>query len=109
MAYIIGIIVVALFFIALHFLTDLNKVQKLVVAGVLLAIISGAITFNAYGDRERENMLNVVLKYNQNKTVHCGAIEVNSTNYSLSIGTYTFIGKENTPNFNQMISVIECQ
>ena len=54
-------------------------------------------------------MMNVVLKFKQNKTVNCNGIDVNNSQYTLSIGTYTFIGKENTPHYSQMISVTECQ
>lgn len=109
MAYIIGLVVVVVLFIMLHYFTDLNKSQKILTAAVLFSIISSAIAYNSYSYAQRDNMLNVVLKFNQNKTVKCNNYDVNQTNYTLSIGTYTFIGKENTPNFNQMISVSECQ
>lgn len=76
---------------------------------IILAIVLGAIAFNAYSTSQREKMMNVVLHFNQSKTVKCNGIDVNNTNYTLSIGTYTFIGKENTPNYAQMISVSNCE
>lgn len=109
MAYIIGLVVVGLFFLALHYFTDLKTSQKAAITAIILAIIAGAIAYNSYAYAQRDNMLNVVLKFNQNKTVKCNSIDVNNTNYTLSVGTYTFIGKKNTPNYGQMISVSECK
>ena len=109
MAYIIGLVVVSLFFLALHYFTELDHKQKLITSAIVLAIISAAIAFNAYSDAKSENMRAVVTKYKQGKTVNCNGVDVNSSNYGLSMGTYTFIGKENTPNYGQMISVEECE
>jgi len=52
--------------------------------------------------------MQTIIKFNQNKTIVCDGIDVNTTNFSLSIGTYTFIGLKNTPNYGQMISASTC-
>lgn len=109
MAYILGLVVVGLFFLALHYFTELTKTQKITVSAIVLTIILAAIAFNTYSSAQRDKMMSVATKFNQNKTVKCNGIDVNNTNYSLSIGTYTFIGKKNTPNYAQMISVSECE
>ena len=109
MAYIAGLVVVSLFFLALHYFTEITRRQKAIITAIVLSIVLGAIAFNAYSTSQRENMLNVVMKFNQNKTIKCGTIDVNNSNYTISIGTYTFIGKENTPNYGQMISASTCQ
>ena len=109
MAYIAGLVVVSFFFLSLHYFTELSRSQKIIVTAIVLVIVLSAITFNAYSNVQRDKMLNTVMKFNQNKTVKCNDIDVNSTNYTLSIGTYTFIGKENTPNYGQMISASECE
>ncbi len=109
MAYIIGLVIVGLFFLSLHYFTELDNKQKITISAVVLVFISGAIAFNAYSNATSQNMRAVVTKYKQGKTVNCNGIDVNSTNYGLSMGTYTFIGKENTPNYGQMISVEECE
>ncbi|MNO07729.1 hypothetical protein D3C81_2300410 [compost metagenome] len=54
-------------------------------------------------------MLNVIVKYKQGKTVQCNGKDVNSSQYSLSIGTYTFIGKKDTPHYAEMISAADCK
>ena len=104
MAYIVGLVIVGLFFLALHYFTEITRNQKILVTTVVLAIMISAIAFNAYSTSQRENMMNVVMKFNQHKTILCGNIEVNDKDYSLSIGTYNFIGIENTPSYGQMIS-----
>ena len=109
MAYIAGLVIVGLFFLALHYFTEVKKSQKIVITAVILAVVLSAIAFNAYSSSQRDKMMNVVLHFKQSKTVKCNEIDVNNSNYTLSIGTYTFIGKENTPNYGQMISVSTCE
>ena len=109
MAYIAGLIIAGLFFLSLHYFTELTKAQKIAVASITLAVIFAAIAFNAYSTHKRESMLAVVLAFKQGKTVKCNTREVNTTNYTLSIGTYTFIGKKGTPNYAEMISAASCE
>jgi len=108
-AYILGILVIGLFFLALNYFTDLDHTQKWWVITIVLAILSIAIMFNDYNDSNNTKTLDTAMKFNQNKTITCDGLEVNTTNYTLSTGTYTFIGKENTPNYGQMISVSDCE
>lgn len=109
MAYIAGLVIVGLFFLVLHYFTELNKHQKTIITIVIFSIILGAIAFNINSNAKRYKMLNAVMKFKQGKTVNCNSIDVNSTNYTISIGTYTFIGKEQTPNYGQMISASTCE
>jgi len=109
MAYIVGLIIVGLFFLALKYFLELSKKQELIISLILLTAIFSAVAFNKHNTKQRKKMLEVVTKYNQNKTVLCDGIEVNQKYYSLSIGTYTFIGKKDTPNYAQMISVSTCK
>jgi len=108
-AYIAGLVITGLFFLALHYFTEVTKQQKITITIVLLAVILGAILFNSYNTNQREQMLNAVLKFKQGKTIRCNAKDVNATNYTLSIGTYTFIGKKDTPNYAEMISASTCE
>ena len=109
MAYILGIVVVALFFLALHSFTELNHKQKSVITAIFLAIIGGAVYYNTLQDAERERIIYVQQQYDQGKTIMCDGIEVNATNFSFSIGTRTFIGKKNTPHYTRMINAAQCQ
>ncbi|MDA7817265.1 hypothetical protein N9A28_03650 [Sulfurimonas sp.] len=108
MAYIAGLVIVGLFFLSLHYFTELTKQQKILVTASVFSVVILAIAFNTYSSSKRENMLNVVTKFNQGKKVNCDGLEVDNNSYTLSIGTYTFIGKENTDNYGQMISASTC-
>ncbi|MBL0707467.1 MAG: hypothetical protein JJW00_00255 [Sulfurimonas sp.] len=109
MAYIAGLVVAGLLFLALHYFTELTKKQKVLSSVFILVVILSAVAFNAYSSSQRDKMLNVVMRFEQNKTVRCKGIDVDKKNYTISIGTYTFIGKENTPNYGQMISASSCE
>lgn len=109
MAYIAGLVIVGLLFLALHYFTEIETRQKMVISGVVLIVIIGATAYNIYSSSQRDKMMSAVLKFNQNKTVKCDGVDINNSNYTLSIGTYTFIGKKDTPNYAQMISASKCE
>ena len=109
MTYIIGIIVVIIFFLAMRYFTKFDIYQQISIAIVILSIMSVAVMYNEYTKQENEKVLAVTLKYNQGKTLHCSGKDINNTTYSLSIGTYTFIGREGTPNAQEMISASDCE
>lgn len=109
MAYIAGLVIVGLLFLSLHYFTELTKSQKLTISILVLAVILSAVAFNTYSSSQRDKMLNVVVKFKQSKTVKCNGVDVNNSDYTLSVGTYTFIGKENTPHYGQMISASSCE
>ncbi len=108
MGYIVALIVVGILFALMHYFTELTKQQKTVISLVLVVFIAFAYIYNYYKQQEQEKMLNIVVLYKQGKTIKCGKYDVNQTNFSLSTGTYTFIGKENTPFYAIMISAYEC-
>jgi len=108
MAYIWGLTLVFFLFLSLHYFTETTKNQKILITIVILVIIIGAISFNKYSASQRENILDIVMRFNQHKTIHCNKFDINSTNFTLSIGTYTFIAKENTPYTGEMIAVSQC-
>jgi len=108
-AYIYGLIIVALLSLAMHYYTELSMRQKILIALILLAAIASAIFYNHTMQQQQEKLLNIQTRYEQGKTIHCQGVDVNQSTHSLSIGTFTFIGKENTPYYAQMISASTCQ
>ena len=109
MAYILGFVIVVIFFLALHYTTQLTKLQKALITFFILVVIFGAISYNKYSDAQSQKLRDVVLSFEQSKTIKCNGIDVNNSNYTLSVGTYTFIGKPNSPYSKQMISASECE
>ncbi|MDF1877830.1 hypothetical protein JHD47_08385 [Sulfurimonas sp. SAG-AH-194-L11] len=109
MTYIFGLVIIGLFFLALHYFTEFDHMQKIYIVIIVLSILSVAVMYNEYNKQENQKMLDAVLKYKQGQTIKCDGKDVNSTHYTLSIGTYTFIGRKNTPNYSEMISASTCQ
>ena len=109
MTYLAGLIIAGLFFLTLKYFLDLSKKQEIIIITIVFTLIVSAIAYNSYNNAQRDKMLSVVTKFQQNKSVTCQGREINATNYDLSIGTYTFIGRENTPNYGEMISVSNCE
>jgi len=107
--YIIGIIVVIVFFLAMRYFTEFDIYQQMSIAVVILSIMAVAVMYNEYTQQENQKILNATLKYKQGKTIKCAGKDLNNTTYSLSIGTYTFIGREGTNNAQEMISASDCE
>jgi hypothetical protein len=93
----------------MHYFTELARMHKITITTALFIIIYSAIAYNTYKTQQRQKLLKVVTKYEQGKTLKCNGIDVNSSVYSLSVGTYTFIGKKNTPHYAEMISAANCE
>ena len=93
----------------MHYFTELDKKQKTITTIFLLVIIVSAIAYNKYSSLQRDTMLHVATAYEQGKTVECQGTKVNNKLYDLSTGTYTFIGKKDTPNYGKMISASSCK
>lgn len=109
MTYIVGLVIVGLFFLALNYYTELNFSQKWWVTTIVLSILAVIVMFNEYTEQKDDNIRQTAMKFKQGKTVVCDGVQVDPKLFELSIGTYTFIGKENTPNYGQMISAANCE
>lgn len=109
MPYIAGLIVAGILVLVIKYFLDLSRKQEIIAGALIVAFILAAVAFNAYNAAQREKVLEVVKNFEQGKTVICNTKEVNATNYDLSTGTYTFIGRENTPFYGEMISVSSCE
>jgi len=107
--YIAGLIIVGILIIAIKYFLELTKSQEIMISAILLSIILGAIAYNTYNSEQREKMLDVVTRYKQGKSILCGNREINAKGYTLSIGTYTFIGKKDTANYAEMIPASSCK
>lgn len=101
-------IVIALFVI-MHYFTELNGRQKGVISLIAAVLIAGAIAYNIQSDREREQVSAIELKYQRGETVVCQGTEINSTTFSYSVGTQSFVGNKGTPHFQQIYNVRECE
>lgn len=109
MAYLFGLLIVALFFGVMHFFTELNTKQKGISTLIVLAFIMGALFYNHLQNENAAHLRDVMLRYNQGKTLQCGDLTVEKTNFSLSVGTQTFIGRDASEEAGKMVSASECE
>jgi len=109
MAYIIGLVIVGLFFGVMHFYTELDVKQKLTSTVVVAAVIMGAIFFNMMQSAKAEHVRDVMLRYNQGQNLRCGDLDVTKINFSLSVGTQTFIGRRESTHSGKMVAASECE
>jgi hypothetical protein len=107
--YLYALVVIALLFAVLHYFTELTLMHKLSAVVILLVIVAGAYLYNRASTQRQEQIMQNVQRFEIGKNLRCGDKDVNQTNYTLSIGTYTFIGKENTPYYGEMVSVSSCK
>ncbi len=109
MGYILGLLAVILFFAAMHYFTELTVTQKAGATLFFVLIIAGALYYNHYQNLEREHITKIALKFEQHKKIVCDGVEVTPKDFTQSVGTYTFIGKEGTPHAGRMFSFEQCQ
>lgn len=109
MGYIYGLIVLGLLFTLLHYFTELNNKQKFAVSALFGVFVLLAYLYNSSSKNEQEKILKTVRDFENGKTLVCNGKDINSTFYTLSVGTYTFIGKENTPYYSDMVSASSCR
>lgn len=109
MNFLLLILILIFILLGIFFFQGISRKEKQLISFSLLFITGGALFYNHVSDIESNRVSNIVTKFKQNKNIQCGINEVNQSNYSLSIGTYTFIGKKETPYYGNMISLFHCK
>jgi len=106
--YIYTLLIVILFLLVLHYFTEMSNEYKITFGGMMFALIVGAYFYNQSQKEYQEHIYTLVTAYKQGKTLQCKDLNVSQENFSLSIGTYTLIGKKETPHYGVMIDLGEC-
>ena len=109
MAYLFGLFIVALFFLVMHFFTDLTLSQKVQASLLVVVIVSGAIFYNHLQQERAGHLRQILLDFNQGKDMHCQGITVNNKMFTLSIGTQTFIANKESKNVGMMLVASACE
>lgn len=109
MAYIFGLVIVALFFGVMHFFTELNVKQKVTATVIVLLFVLGALFYNNLQNQNAEHLRDVMLRFNQGKNIQCGDIDVTNTNFTLSVGTQVFIGKKESMYAGKRLKASDCE
>lgn len=103
------VVFIALLYAVMHFFTQMSHRQKLQVSAGLLLVVAAAAAWNGYTDRKQAHVRSVILKFNQHKRLECAGVEVDDRNYTLSIGTQSFIAKAGSPHAGQIFDAAGCQ
>ena len=109
MAYLYGLILVTLFFGVMHFFTELDLKEKALSTLLTLSLVMGALYYNSVQNEKAAHVRDVMLRFNQNANLDCGGLEGNSTNFTLSVGTQTFIGKKESREPGKMVAASDCR
>jgi len=109
MIYLFGILLLVLLFVVLHFFTEISLKEKLIVSGIVAAVVLGAYLFNQSSEKRRVHLESVLLNYTHGETIQCNTIDVNNSEFSYSSGTQTFLGKKESKMFGRIISLDQCQ
>lgn len=109
MPYIVGLILLTILFIVLHFFTEISIKQKISVVGVLAIFIISAYLFNKNEEVRRLHLESVLLEFTHGKDISCSETSVNNTEFSYSSGTQSFLGKKDSKSFGRIISLDKCK
>ncbi len=109
MAYLFGIALLILLFVVLHFFTEISLTQKIVTVSIVGLLILGAYFFNLNSEKRRIHLEAVLLDFRNAKTISCGNIDVNNSEFSYSSGTQTFIGLKDSKMYGRLISLDSCK
>jgi len=109
MAYLLWFGIVALIFALMHYFTELSGRQKGVISLLAALAVTGAIAYNISSEKERAQITEIELKYQQGEKIVCGNVEVNASEFSYSQGTQSFVGNKGTVHFQQIFNARECR
>lgn len=109
MSYFYIVAVLALLYGGMHFFTGMTHRQKLQVTGGLLIIVAAAIAYNRMTDRTQAHVREMLLRFNQHDSLECGGVRVNDANFTLSVGTQSFIAHEGTQHAGQIFDAADCR
>jgi len=93
----------------MHFYTELDAKQKVGATVVAGGLIMSAIFFNYVQTQKSEHVREIMRHFNQGKSIVCNEIKVSNKNFSLSVGTQTFIGLKEGAHAGKMLSASGCE
>ena len=109
MAYLFGLALLILFFIVLHYFTQIVLMQKIYITVIFAFLVAGAYWYNLRSEERRVHLQKVLLEFRNNNTIVCNGISVNSSDFSYSSGTQTFLAKKESKMYGQIISLDSCK
>lgn len=88
----------------------ISKKSKAVILALLALIFGGVYFFTLNSQNAQNESTELLLAYEQGKSLKCGAFEVNASNFGFEYGTQSFVAKKGAKEFaGQIISIKECE
>lgn len=86
----------------------LNKLNMIIV-GILFVIIIIVVGFYTFSQNQTgKKDADLIASFLRNENLQCGDIVVNKNNFNFISGTLSFVGKENTDFFRNVIPIEKC-
>lgn len=108
MLYLVGFVLFFLFLTLLFLSQRVSKQTKVVVALLLIVITVVASVYTWYQKQKDEQIRTNYAAFKMGKSIFCNGIEVNSSRFTYSEGTQTFIGKKGSDVYTTMLSLRHC-
>lgn len=109
MSYLYVLALIGVLYGVMHFFTEMTHRQKLTVTAVLIAFVAAAALYNSSVDRQQAYVRQMILNFNQHFTLQCRGVEVSDKEFTLSVGTQSFIGNEGTEHAGEIYPAAECE
>ena len=88
----------------------ISKKSKGVILVVLVLISGGVYFFSQSAQNSQNESTELLLAYEQGKSLKCGALEVNASNFNFEYGTQSFVAKKGEKAFaGQIIAIKNCE
>lgn len=109
LGYIAGIIAIVMVYVVVNHIENLDKKSKIFTVFSIILIVLSLILFEKHNDNNREKLNNVLNSFEQNKTVHCGDINVSKGTFTYSSGGHSFLGKSNSKYDRKILDAYHCK
>ncbi len=87
--------------------SEFSLKNKLIFLFLLIGLIVLAVIYEAKLDEKENKYREIMIAFNQGKSLICENREVNSSYFVLNFGTLSFIGKDNIPEVRDLIISVE--
>lgn len=108
MLYLIGLLLLLLIITLLFVSKRIEKTTKLFLAGIIALVVLLGVGYTVWQKRALQQQQENYAAFMMGQSIYCDGVEVNSSRFTYSEGTRTFIGKKDSNVFTKMISLKRC-
>jgi hypothetical protein len=90
-------------------LTKVRKQEKYNISIATVIVLFAIGVYTGFQDKINQQNYNIVIAFNQGKTIICNSKEINDRDYNYVSGTSVFVAKESSVHKGDLIRVSDCQ